>query len=206
MISKKFGLSKSTLSTWLKEIPYTPNKEVIDRIGNARMQSATSKHNQMMADIQKMRKVAKDELGKLSKRDLWMLGIGLYIGEGNKAYEQIRLTNSDPKIILLALEWFRTFCNLKEENFRIRIHIYPDIVPDEALKYWSKITGLAEKNFDKIQIDRRTNKVAKKRRTLPFGTIQIVIKSNGKKEFGKSLHRRIMGWIDNSLEQINVRV
>lgn len=45
MIHEKLGLSKSTLSDWLKEIPYTPNKEVMDRIGTARAKSGQAKHN-----------------------------------------------------------------------------------------------------------------------------------------------------------------
>ena len=170
------------------------------------MQSAQFKHDQKMSDIKRMKRLAKKELGKLSKREFWLLGIGLYLGEGNKAHEQIRLSNSDPETIFLALKWFRMFCGLKNENFRIKVHIYPDIDPRKAVNYWSKITNLSKKHFDKIQIDKRTNKSSKKRRKLPYGTVQIAIKSNGKKEFGRSLHRRIMGWIENSLNQVNGRV
>ena len=32
LISLKLNISKSTLSYWLKEVPYTPNKEVLKRI------------------------------------------------------------------------------------------------------------------------------------------------------------------------------
>ena len=46
MISQKLGLAKSTLSNWLKEIPFSPNKEVIARIGRARAKSAEFKNKQ----------------------------------------------------------------------------------------------------------------------------------------------------------------
>ena len=32
MISQELNLAKSTISDWLKEIPYTPSKKVINRI------------------------------------------------------------------------------------------------------------------------------------------------------------------------------
>lgn len=202
MISEKLGLAKSTLSGWLREIPYTPNKEVVNRIGKARMKSAQFKHNQKMKNIKAMKKLAKKELGKMNKRDLWLLGIGLYLGEGSKLYENIEIINSDPKIIKLAIKWFREVCGLKNENFSPAIHIYPDNNLKKTIRYWTEITGIPKNQFGKTQIDRRTNKSGKKKRKLPYGTIKLRVKGCGKKEFGVSLHRRIIGWIEAVLNQV----
>lgn len=206
MISQKLGLAKSTLSDWLREIPFIPNKKVIKRVGIARMKSAQFQHNLKVANIKAMKELARKELGGVSKRDLWLLGIGLYLGEGSKLYESIRIINSDPQIILLALKWFHDICGLSKENIRLDLHLYPDINPNQAIQFWSRLTGIPRKQFGKIQIDRRTNKSEKKKRKLPYGTAHLVIRSNGRKELGVSLHRRIMGWIDATLEQINKRV
>ncbi|MBZ9569862.1 hypothetical protein KJA16_03045 [Patescibacteria group bacterium] len=128
MISGKLGLAKGTLSYWLQEVPYKPNKEVIKRIGLARMKSAQFKHNQKIVNIATMRKLAKRELGKLTKRDLWLLGVGLYLGDGNKSSgESVRVINSDPEIIKVAMGWFREICGLKNKNFTPSVHLYPDI-------------------------------------------------------------------------------
>jgi len=202
MISKKLGLSKSTLSDWLKEIPYKPNKEVLKRIKLASIKSAQIAHNRRVANIIAIKKLAKKELGKLTKRDLWLLGIGLYLGEGSKSCERIRVINSDPKIIKLAIKWFKEICGLKNENLNIAIHIYPDNNVKNTINYWSKITKIPKEQFGKTQIDRRVNKLDKKRRKLPYGTAHLYVKSYGKKEFGNSLHRRIMGWIEAVLNQI----
>jgi len=196
MISERIGLSKSTLSDWLKEIPYKPNKLVKKRIRGAQMKSAQFKHSQRMADIKKMKKLAKKELGKLTKRDLWLLGIGLYLGEGTKLQENIQIINSDPEIIKIAIKWFKKICGLKNENFAPRIHLYPDNDISTTINYWSKIIDIPKTQFGKTQIDVRTDKSSKKKRKLPYGTLQLEIRSCGKKEFGRSLHRRIMGWIE----------
>ncbi|MFH1780659.1 MAG: helix-turn-helix domain-containing protein [Candidatus Nealsonbacteria bacterium] len=196
MISQKMGLSKSTLSDWLRELPYKPSKEVIRRIGLARMKSANFKHEQRMADIVAMKKLAKEDIGKLTKRDLWLLGIGIYLGEGSKLYEYVRVINSDSGIIKITMRWFREICGLSDENFAPRVYTYPDNNINETIKYWSKITSVPEKQFKTTQIDRRDNKSGKKKRKLPYGTLHIQIISCGKKEFGRSLHRRIMGWIE----------
>lgn len=202
IIQQKLGISKSTLSGWLKGIPYTPNKEVLKRIGAARIKSAIYKNKQQLQNIFEMKKFAKEEIGLISKRDLWFLGIGLYLGEGSKLYENIRIINSDPNIIRLAIRWFKNICNLKTENFSPFIHLYPDTNINKTLQFWSKITEIPKKNFGRTQIDKRTNKSLKKKRILPYGTLHIQIKSLGKKEFGRSLHRRIMGWIEATLSQI----
>jgi len=206
MISEKLGLAKSTLSDWLREIPYNPSEEVKRRIKLGHIKTAQFKHNQRMTDIEKMKKLAKEELGKLTKRDLWLLGIGLYLGEGSKLYERIRIINSDPEIIKLAVKWFREICGLKNENLIPSVHLYPDNNIKGTIKYWSRITGIPETQFAKTQIDRRLNKSGKKKRKLPYGTLHLQIKSCGKKEFGVYLHRRIIGWIEATLNQMNVRV
>ena len=206
MISQKIGVNKSTLSDWLNRIPYSPNGEVIKRIGLQRLKSAAFKHNQKMNEIVEMRDLAKKELGKITKRDLWILGIGLYLGEGSKSNEILGFSNSDPEIIKILVEWFKKNCYLNNKNFNPFIHAYPDNDIKKTLNYWSKMTGIPKKQFGKTYIDKRTNKSKIKRKTLPYGTIDLRIRSYGEKEFGKRLHRRIMGWIKSATDQINAGI
>ena len=206
MINQKTGVSKSTLSNWLNKIPFSPNKELIKRIGLAKLKSASFKHNQKMCEIAEMRELAKKELGKITKRDLWVLGIGLYLGEGNKSFENLGFSNSDPKVIKILVKWFKKNCHLKTKNFNPYIHAYPDNNIKKTLNYWSKITGIPKKQFGKTIIDKRTDKLRVKRKTLPYGTIDLRIRCHGNKNLGKKLHRRIMGWIESATNQINAGV
>jgi len=197
--------AKSTLSEWLKNIPYKPNKEVVKRIAQGQQRSGKFKHDKMVKDIYKMKKLAKKELGRLTKRDLWLLGIGIYLGEGAKTNEHIRISNSDPKIINTAIKWFKEICELSNKNLSPCLHLYPDNDIQKTISFWSKTTGIPKKQFMKTYIDTRTNKSGKRNKKLPYGTLHLRIKSYGKEEYGRSLHRRIMGWIESSTEQINVR-
>ena len=206
MISQKLGLAKSTLSDWLNEIPFTLNKEVIARIGEAKIKSARFKNEQKLKNIKEMRALAIKELGKLSKRDLWLLGLGLYWGEGEKSNESVGLMNSNSEIIKTMIEWFKMVCGANTENFTGTIHGYPDTDIKKETSYWSKVTGIPKNQFKKPQIDKRTNKLKIKKGKLPHGTLKLRIKSNGKKELGRSLHRKITGWIETSYKQTNKRV
>ncbi len=199
-ISEKTGISKSTLSGWLFDVPYTPNETTIERIGEARAASGRAKARIKIESIEKAGEEAKKDIGELTKRDLFMLGIGIYIGEGTKTHNIVRVINSDPKIIKFTVKWFKEVCGLSTENFRIRLFLYPDNNVKQCIKFWSEISGIPIKQFQKTHIDERKDKKIFKRGKLPYGTAHLGIKSNGKKEFGVFLARKINAWIGEVLK------
>ena len=198
-ISEKIGISKSTLSGWLAKTPYTPNKETIAKIGKARAASGYWKAKRKQESIEEAEKEAKKDIGEITKRDLFVLGLGIYIGEGTKTHSIVRIINADPKIIKFAVRWFEEACGLSRENFRIRLHLYPDNDVKKCMRFWSNISGIPLTQFQKTYIDIRKGKKMFKRGKLPYGTAHLGIKSNGKKEFGVFLARRINGWIKRVL-------
>lgn len=202
MITDRLGISKSTLSCWFKEMPFVPNKQVVERIKKGPFKSGQIRHNQRVANIARIKKIAKKELGKITRRDLWMLGLGLYAGEGSKFFETTQIINSDPDIVKLAIKWFNDICEITNDHITIAMHLYPDNNEKECINFWKKVTGLSLKQFRKTLIDRRTNKTSNKKRKLPYGTVRLSIISNGNPDFGVNLHRRIMGWIEGSLVQM----
>jgi hypothetical protein len=197
MISQRLEVSKSTLSDWLKELPYHPNAKVIKRIKEGPAKSGQIRHNQKVANILKMKRFARKELGELTKRDLWLLGIGLYLGEGSKSSNgTIRVINSNPDIVVLAIKWFKDICGLTIKNFNLALHLYPDNNIKKSIDFWSKITGIPKDQFGKTQIDIRIKKSIIRKNKLPNGTAHLTIKSNGNPKFGVTLQRRILGWLE----------
>ena len=199
-ISKKISVAKSTLSDWLSGINYVPNKETLDKIGKARIAANASKRRIKLESIFSAKKQAEIDIGDMTNRDIFMLGIGLYLGEGTKTHNIVRVINSNPKTISLAIRWFREVCGLSVDNFKIRLHLYPDNNVEESIKYWSLQTKIPESYFYKPHIDTRKDKKNFKNSKLPFGTAHLSVKSNGKKEFGVVLSRRINAWIDRVLD------
>lgn len=198
-IAKEVEVSKSTLSTWLSEIPYTPNQKTLETIGKARTASGKKKAEIKLQSIKEAKTEALKEMGNISNRDLFMLGIGLYIGEGSKTTQMVRIVNSNPRIIKLAIRWFDKVCGLKVENFALRIHMYPDNKEKETLDMWVKFTGIPLSQFHKTQIDNRAGKKMGKRGKLPYGTGHLTVRSNGNKAFGVYLSRKIEAWMDRAL-------
>lgn len=190
-IKKRIGVSKSTLSDWLTSIPYTPNEFVKQKIIKARVASGVAKGKILIDSINKAGEMAKKDVGAVNKRDLFMLGLGIYIGEGAKTHNIVRISNSDPRIIRFMVVWFKKVFGLKEDNLFIRLHLYPDLDIKTCEQFWSKNTGVPVSHFFKCSIDVRTNKKKQDRKKLSYGTAHLCVKSNGNQEFGVKLSRRI---------------
>lgn len=199
MITERLGVPKSTLSNWLSGVPFTPNQELVERVGNAKLKSALQKHHLKLESIARAKRQAEGDIKELSERDLFMLGIALYLGEGGKTPELVRLVNSDPRVIRLAMRWFRVCCGVKMENFRATIHLYPDNSLEEARYFWPQQTGLSVNQFNKASIDRRENKSKFNKRKLPYGTLHLYVNSNNDENSGVHLHRKILSWIERCL-------
>lgn len=195
-ISKKIGIRKSTLSEWLSKIPYNPNDFTLKFIGSARIASAKTKRAVKIKSLEEAEKQAYKDVGELSKRDLFMIGLGVYIGEGTKTFDSTRIINANPKVIKLTIRWLEEVCGVPRKNMRIRLYLYPDNNEKTSVKFWSDVVGIPIQRFYKSIVDKRSDKRKDKRGKLPNGTAHLSVVSMGDKRLGVSLHRLIKAWMD----------
>lgn len=199
-ISKQVSVAKSTLSLWLQGISFIPNELTKYSMRKGQKYNADIKRADKASSLKKAEEYAQKYATKLSDNELFLLGIGIYIGEGSKTGHITRVVNSDPRIVRFSIEWFKRCFKASESNFRVRIHIYPDNDPDELIRFWMKELSLRRSCFQEPYIDRRLNKKSKKRKVLPYGTAHLTVNSNGNKDLGALLHRKIIATIDRVLE------
>lgn len=203
-ISERTGISKSTLSDWLSRISYIPNEETVERVGKAIAASNARKTQIKQEETERVRQAAFLDIGEVNTRDLFMFGLGLYLGEGSKTHDITRVVNSDPDVIQLAMEWFYSL-GISREQFLLTIHLYPDSDLEESLQFWSRTTTIPRSQFGKVQIDRRINKKKNRAGKLPHGTAHLTVRSMGRKEFGVVLARKIQAWNDEVARIIKTR-
>lgn len=194
-ISEKTGLSKSTLSSWLSDIPYEPNSEMVSLFGKALAAANQRKGEIRREQTKSTRQQASAELGNISKRDLFLFGLGLYLGEGSKTHDITRIVNADAKVIRIATAWFQSL-GVRNEQFLLTLHLYPDNDILKSQEYWSKESGIPLSQFGKTQIDTRKKGKVSNLRKLPNGTAHLSVRSLGRKEFGVILARKIRAWTD----------
>jgi hypothetical protein len=198
-IQTKTKLSKSTLSYLLRDVPYAPNAHTIKTTSLAQVKSGLSKANAKRQSITEAKMRAGKDIQELTKRDIFMLGIGLYIGEGSKTQNIIRLVNTDARVINLFIRWLASLGYAKH-GLAIRIHLYPDSNVAEAESYWAQKTGLLPNQFQKACIDARAQKDRKRSGTHSYGTAHLTVRSGGDKKFGVDFSRLIGAWMEKVLE------
>lgn len=199
-IAKHIGVSKSTLSVWLAEVPYTPNEETIRRIGAARAAATLAKANQKQESIRQAGYMAHLELGNLSFRDRFVLGLGLYLAAGVKTDIETRLVHSDPKVAAFMLAWLEDCLAIPRKNIRIRLHCSASVNRDDAISFWSQSLSLPLRQFHDPVVDQRRTAATSKKGRAQYGTAHIMVRSLGERRFGVFLARKIRAWTEIVLE------
>ncbi len=95
-----------------------------------------------------------DLVGKVTERDMLVMGLGMYWGEGYK-YENSELgfTNSNPKIIIFYIRWLNLFgVSINDLIFRLTINSFFKEYESEIKSFWINLLGVKEIQFSKTTI------------------------------------------------------
>jgi hypothetical protein len=150
-IKDALGVSKSTLSTWLAGMPLPEarlrelrdfNAVRIERYRETRRRTRDARRSLV-------RKVAKREIGALSKREVLIAGIFLYWGEGTKTdATSVSVANTDPAMLRFFIRWLAVL-GVPKNKIRFRVHLYKDMNIENELNYWSSALGIPRSQFRK---------------------------------------------------------
>lgn len=154
-IKCELGVSKSTLSEWLRTFPLS--KEQIDSL-RGKSEIRIEKYRQTMrkkreARFDKWYKQEQSWLLPVTKKEHYLLGLFLYWGEGQKASRYtVGLNNTDPSMILFFLYWLEHALNINRDIIRVNVHLYEDMDIEESLNFWSKTLNISRKQFTRPYI------------------------------------------------------
>jgi predicted transcriptional regulator len=194
-IASTLGVAKSTLGGWVKNI-FPPKIEAeIKKIAEQKYREKTIAWAKYRSRL--INEKAKNEqiryarqIKKLTNKDLFFLGLGLYWAEGAKT-ELYKYTffNSDPFINKSILKFIYSFLGAKKEQIKIQMVLHLGIDEEMAKNYWSKTLSLNQKNFNRASYSlSAASKGRRPKNRLPYGTIQITVS-------GKKYANMIKGWL-----------
>lgn len=203
-IISKVNVSKDTVSRWCRDIELTQLQ--LKRLHDNKLLGAT-KGRLLGARRQKEKRVNEThgyliagvkDVGQLTRRERFLVGIALYSAEGTKSDGQVVFSNSDPKLIKFMSDWFNDFCNIHPSKFRGRLWIHTNRDEQKAKMYWSKLTNIPLTQFYKSYIaENKINSVKKRKKVHEYGVFGVCF-SDSKK------HRQIMGWIAGITDKLVV--
>jgi len=206
-ILEKVPVAKSTLALWFKEVKLSnpQYQRITQKKLDAAMRGGLAKRNQRIKKTYEIVHKAEKEIGKLSKRELWLIGITLYWGEGSKEKDchpgsRVSFTNMDKNMIHIFLKWLK-LCKIEDDEiiFDIYIHENHKKRVEEIKNYWSKITDFPTSKFDHIYFKKDKGNTKRKNVTPDkyYGIMKIVIKQSS------TFLREITGWINGIYSGIN---
>ncbi len=140
-IKSELGISKSTLSEWLRAYPLT--KEQIDALrGKSEIRIERYRQARRKTREIRLKSYYEEEKNKwipLSERELFLMGLFLYWGEGGKTHRNIvSINNTDPSVMKFAFYWLNQICQVPREKIQVYLHLYSDMDVTETIAYWSK--------------------------------------------------------------------
>jgi hypothetical protein len=179
------------VSVWVRDVPLSKKTMIsiknrshtaaaVEKRREARLRNEDHKRNVALSK-------AVDEIPTLTGRELFLIGIALYWGEGTKKKRGVaEFTNSDPVMVKVMKRFFVEVCGVPKEKFRGHVYIHSHLTPLKAVEYWSKVSGLPMRQFHKTSIQKNVKSVQKD--TLPYGTFALSV-------YDTNLKIRIEGWI-----------
>jgi|SRR3989344_1890169 len=193
-------VAKSSLSLWLKSVKLLPGHayRITEKRLAAARGGALKKKNQRITLTKEIKDKARAEIGQLSKRELFLIGVALYWAEGSKEKEhrpggRIIFSNSDSEMVKFFLKWLLEVIELPKDKVYLNIVLHETSSHriKEVKKYWLGKTGLSAEHFGKIYF--KKNKINTKRKNVGenyFGLIRLSVKESS------VLNRRIQGWTE----------
>ena len=197
-ILEQVPVAKSSLALWLQSVGLSKKQKqrLTDKKLASARRGALKKKEDRIFRTKIIKESAEKDVGKLTEREKWLIGIALYWAEGSKEKEwrpgsSAQFINSDPLMIRFFISWLLKICKSPENMlvFDIFLHENHKHRVGEVVEYWSSQTGFSQNYFQHIYY--KKNKVHTKRKNTGksyFGILKINIKASS------SLNRRISGW------------
>lgn len=200
-IGKLLNVSSSTVSLWVRHIPLSSSQK--QRLQNKvfrALQRGRKKAERVQKRLRRIKgvnlvKEALKELGILTKRDLFVVGIALYWAEGFKKDNRLGFASSDPAMVNLFLRWLATVGVPKQDiKLRVGLNISHKKRVKKVEKYWSEQTAIPLVQFQKPFFQKFKWKKEFPYPEKYFGVLRIRANNQG------NLFIKIHAWIDSLRE------
>ncbi len=191
-IAESLNISKGSASVWCSDTELTLkqkeklHKKMVDAGHVGRVRGAEVNRQKKLKRLSFYRNKAKKELINFTKRDLAMLGLGLYWGEGTKSNKSsLAFVNSDPDAILITYKYFHSIFGVKKEDFMPRIFINDIHKPriKKVLQYWSSLLELPIEQFGNPVFLRMKNKKRYDNHESYFGIISLKVRKSSELKY-----------------------
>lgn len=169
-ISTLANIPKSTLSSWFsdkewsKKIKYNLTKANLSKRNKGLILARKTKMINVLKRHSVYRNRASKEFKTLKQDPIFLAGLCLYWGEGNKASPSVvSIANTDPNLLKLEAYFFRNYLRVPEDKLRVGLFLYQDIEEKNAEDFWSRVLKIPSRQFIKTQILKSSSKLTRRK-------------------------------------------
>jgi len=180
-IADELGVSKSSVSLWVRDVPFTPSKR---RTGPQRRLHPA--YEAKLLQIATLDLVGVRRIGTLDEEAFLAAGVALYAGEGAKTDGSVKFANTDPAMVRFFCAWLRRFFAIDETRLRVRVYLHDGLDLTAAQAHWSEVTGVPLTQFGKAY--RAVADPSIRRTKHEFGCVYVSYTC-------ATTHRRVMGLV-----------
>lgn len=194
-IERELGIPKSTQSSWFRDVPLSDEhrRRLEERELDGSRSGAAAIRAARVRRTEVLQQEAAAEIGEVTDRELFLLGVVAYWCEGSKAKpwapsESVSFINSDPRLIRLFLRWLEQLgYSHSDLSCNISIHETADL--EGAAGYWQDVTGISREQFGRPTLKRHRAKTNRRNTGEDYvGCFIIRVRRS------TQLNRRIAGW------------
>lgn len=197
-ITKEINVSPGSVSAWCRDIELTNNQILLlqqrktDPYYGKRANYIKNKIAETNQKIKTLKNEGIKEVGKLNKRDIFLIGIALYWGEGFKKDNQVGLATSDPNMAKFFILWLnRSFkITIQDLILRVTANISYKNQIRNLEKYWSDYLNISITQFSKPFFQKTTWKKQYENKDTYHGVIRMKVRRS------INLLRKIYGFIE----------
>ena len=153
--------------------------------------------NDRIAQVNSLIKKGKEDVARVSRRELWLIGVALYWAEGSKqngtsVSAGIKFGNSDVRMIKIFLKWLRVL-KVPERDIGYELYVHDNRRKDvqEFRSWWAREIGVHRGAIDRVYFKRDKPKTNRTNvGDLYHGLLRIKVRSS------TVLNRQIGGWVE----------
>lgn len=196
-IREVVGVSKGTLSLWLRDVPLSEEQRLALALRSPT--GATRRARAIRASAAQRRARIQDEaraqIAKLSESELFVAGVVAYWAEGakNKPWRtgaRVSFLNSDPAMILLFLRWL-ALLGVGAERLQFRLNIHESADVGAAEQFWAEVVGVPVHALDRTTLKRHNPRTVRKNVNADYhGCLCVSVRRS------TNLNLQIAGWFE----------
>ncbi|MFE9886416.1 hypothetical protein [Streptomyces scopuliridis] len=192
-IQVELGCSKSSISLWVRDLPKPERRDTAEQ---AKLAARKRWDHELAVRDEKRQQTKADaaaEVGAMSDRELFLLGVGLYWSEGAKSkthrpQERVSFINSDPHMIGVFLAWLGLL-GISRERLRYQVQIHESADVPAAERFWADVAGIDVAALGKMTLKRHNPKTVRKNVGVDYrGCFAVRVLQSA------DMYRRIEGW------------